>query len=85
MREGIEADANYANERELMKERRKKNQPRMDTDEHRYGKDLPDKEATKCEIEEQPEFLRIDREFVCANVRQTLQNKYKDILWTMTK
>jgi hypothetical protein len=31
------------------------------------------------------EFLRIDREFVCANVRQTLQNKYKDILWTMTK
>jgi hypothetical protein len=57
----------------------------MDTDEHRYGKDLPDKEATKCEIEEQPEFLRIDREFVYANVRLTLQRNNNDLLWTMTK
>ena len=30
-------------------------------------------------------ILRIDHEFVCVNVRQTLQRNNNDILWTMTK
>jgi hypothetical protein len=32
-----------------------------------------------------PGFLRIDREFVCANVRLTLQRNNNDLLWTTTK